>query len=409
MFLKHFILLMFFSVMWLLPAAQQKFREGYIVLNNHQKKVCLIRNSSNATESLTNYEYRLKDDDKIEKIELAKIEEFGVDNEFKFLRALIKIDVSPNKITHLKDTASGPEWDQGHAYLRVLVDGKSASLYSYYKGGKNIFFFRVGDSAIEPLVYKEYKLEITSGYVEQSLVNNTFHEQLRHYLSCEKTEDISKVSYTQKDLIKYFTSYQLCDDSAYVIPHIQIERGSLRLKAGTSFNTVQLDVKAMTDTWPKLIFEHENKWGFGAEAEYLFSFNNYKWSLFTEANYYAYHSNKVNVTEYNGSVIHYSTLEFPVGVTYYMNLVKEHRLFIRGGFVPHIIMDGSGLSFNTPVVYDLTAASRMMLGVGYNFNRLNAELRFYSPENITQNLYKRGSEFSQSSFRFSYTLFRTGK
>ncbi len=407
---KHFALLLLFSSVWLISAAQPKFKEGYIVTNDHQKTVCLVRNNSNATESLMKYEYRLKDDNKIEKIELSKIEEFGIVNELKCVRALIKIDVSPDRITHLKDTVNSPEWEEGHAYLRVLVDGKSASLYSYFNEGTNNYFFSVGESAIEPLFHKEYSLEITPGIVERKLLNNAYQQQLKQYLDCEKTEDVKKVSYTKKDLIKYFTSFQLCDDSVYVIPeNSQPAKGSLRLKIATSYNKVQLDMQTMTNASEKLIFSQENSFGFGAEAEYLFPFNNYKWSLFAESNYYSYKSVKVSTPSYEGSVVDYETIEFPVGITYYMNIVEDHRMFIRGAFVPHIILSASFVSFSSSAVYEFMSASRMMFSAGYNYRRINAELRFYSTQNITQNLYKRGSNLSQLSLRLSYTLFKTGK
>lgn len=406
---KYVVLFLLFSGACLFSAAQMKFVEGYIVTNDHQKTVCQIRNGGNA-ESSMNFEYRLIRDQKIEKIELAKIEEFGIANELKCVRAMIKIDVSPNRITHLKDTVNSPEWEEGHAYLRVLVDGKSASLYSYFNEGTNDYFFSVGNSAIEPLFYKEYRVEITPGIVEQKLLNNAYQQQLKQYLTCGKTEEVSKVSYTKKDLVNYFITYQLCKDADYIVPkNTHLQKGSLRFKLGTSLNMIQMDTQTMTDAAEKVVFSQENSLGFGAEAEYLFSFNNYKWGLFAESNYYAYHSEKVSIESYNGSVVDYKTIELPVGITYYMNILADHRLFIRGAFVPHYILGSSFVSYDSAAQYDYSPSSRMFFGAGYNYRRFGAEFRYYSTQNVTQNLYKRGSQLTQVSFRLSYTLFQTGK
>ena len=90
-----------------------------------------------------NFEYKLKDDNKIGKIEFSKIEEFGVENDIKFVRALIRIDISPDRISQLNDTVKSPEWNEGHTYLKILVESKTATLYSFYDQGKNLFFFSI--------------------------------------------------------------------------------------------------------------------------------------------------------------------------------------------------------------------------------------------------------------------------
>ena len=82
--------------------AQSGFKEGYIVNNRQERIDCLIRNFSNK-ESAKNYEYRLKGSKEIEEITLSKIEEFGIDNELKWIRAIIVVDVSRNNIQRLQD------------------------------------------------------------------------------------------------------------------------------------------------------------------------------------------------------------------------------------------------------------------------------------------------------------------
>ena len=283
---KHVIFFVFFFGLCLISAAQLKFIEGYIITNNHKKTDCLIRNNGNA-ESSMNFEYKLKDDNKIEKIELSKIEEFGVENEMKFVRALIKIDVSPDRITRLKDTVNSPEWEEGHAYLKILVEGKLASLYSYFLEGKSLFFYSIGNSATEPLFYKEYRLEITPGIVEQTLLNNAYLEQLKQDLPCGDPAEVSKVSYTKKDLVKYFINYHLCKGADYTVPeNTQMNKGSFRFKFGTNLNRIKLVAQDGVDA-SKVTFSSENSFGFGVEAEYLIPFNNYKWSLFAESNFYS--------------------------------------------------------------------------------------------------------------------------
>lgn len=408
---KQLIFFLFFSGLGLLSTAQIKFVDGYIVTNNHKKTACLIRNNGNA-ESLMNFEYKLKDNKKIEKIELARIEEFGIENELKSVRALIKIDVSPDRITQLKDTVNSPEWEEGHAYLKILVEGRLASLYSYFDEGKNFFFYNVGNSAVEPLFYKETRLEITPGIVEQNLINNTYIEQLKQYLACGDPNESGKISYTKKDLVQYFINYHRCKTADFEVPlSAQIKKGSFRFKLGTSLNRIRLEAQDYADA-SKITFSQENSMGFGAEAEYLLPFNNYKWSFFAESNYYAYssdYSDNVFNSLHDGYIADYKTIELPVGITYYVNLNQDHRLYLRGAFVPNFILGDSYIAFHSETHYNFAAASRMLFGIGYSFRRISAELRYYSNQNITQNTFKRGSDLSQVSLRLSYSLFQTGK
>ena len=159
----------------------------------------------------------------------------------------------------------------------------------------------------------------------------------------------------------------------------------------------------------KIIFSKENSVGVGAEVEVLLPFNNYKWSIFAEANYYSYktvYSDNVFNLSHNGYIVDYKTIEVPLGITYYMNLNSNNRLFIRGAFVPHLILDGSYIAFNAPAHYNFAPSSRMFIGAGYNFKRLAMEFRYYTTQDITQNTYKRGSNYSQMSFRVSFVLFK---
>ncbi len=408
---KYIILSIFFSGVTLFSVAQMKFVDGYIVTNNHKKSDCLIRNSGNA-ESLMNFEYKLNGNKKIERIELAKIEEFGIENELKCVRALIKIDVSTDRITQLKDTIKSPEWEEGHAYLKILVAGNLASLYSYFDEGKTHFFYSIGNSSIEPLFYKESRVEITPGIVQQNLINNTYQNQLRQYLSCSDPDKVNKISYTKKDLIQYFIDYHICKVSDFVVPkNSLIKKGSFRLKVGTSVNRIKMEAQDFSDA-SKIAFSPENSLGFGVEAEYLLPFNNYKWSFFVESNYYSYksdYSDNVFNLLHDGYIVDYKTVELPIGITYYLNVNQRQRLFLRGAFVPDFVLSGSYIAFHSETHYSFAPTSRTLFCIGYNYGQISAELRYYSGQNITQNTYKRGSELSQISLRVSYILYKSGK
>ncbi|NLO71643.1 MAG: hypothetical protein GX102_12025 [Porphyromonadaceae bacterium] len=395
----------------MIASAQVKFAEGYIVNNKNEKTYCLIRNVGQE-ESTAKYQYKLKNEKEIHDMELSKIAEFGIENEMKCIRELIAVDMASETIKNVNDTATS--WMEGHAYIKLLVEGELATLYSNYDHGRPLFFYSYGNSPVEPLVYKKFSVEVAPNVVSQYIYNNTYVQQLEDNLSCGTPVESRKISYSKKDIVNYFIDFHKCKGADYTVyQSSQNKKGSVRFKIGANYNILQAAVEEFSDALPNAVFSKENTLGFSAELEYLFSFNKYKWGLFAEANYYKYFTDKTDnisyETEYLGYVIDYKTIEFPVGITHYMNLDEKNRLFVRAAFVPHIILEGSHIEFSDVYHSEFSTASRLFFGGGYNYDRLAAEFRYYTKQNITMNIFKRSSELTQFSFRLSYTLFRTVK
>ncbi|MDD2497916.1 MAG: hypothetical protein PHY90_07295 [Desulfitobacteriaceae bacterium] len=356
-----------------------------------------------------NFEYKLNNSKDVQKIELSKIEEFGIEDELKCIRALISIDMSRDRIKNIKDTLS--QWEEGHAFLNVLVEGKSASLYSYHDYGTPLFFFNMEDSNIVPLVYKKYQVETTPNYVQQILYDNSFRDQLNLYLACNNQKNADRISYTKKNLVRYFEDYYKCKNGNYTTyKSIQVRDGILLLKPGVSLNSVQLGIRNLIDAGPMIYFDKENSVGFGIETEYIFPFNRYKWSVFAEANYMTYKTNNVTVGSeinpplYTGHAIDYKSVEFPVGIKYYVNLDKNNRLFVKAAFVPYAILSESYIAFSESYREKFSSSSHLLFGFGYNYRALEMEFRYYTPTDITQNIYKRGSDLNQVTFKISYAF-----
>lgn len=389
--------------------AQKSFVKGYIVDNADNKTDCLIRNMGNA-ESSMKYVYQLEGDEEITAISLAKIKEFGIDGGLKCIRALIAIDISDEVISRPEEAEKGPEWDEGHAYLKVLVEGELATLYSFFSEGEETFYYRIDTSAIQPLYHKEYRVEITPGVLEQKIKDNTFREQLKNNLSCANNSRSETVDYTRKGLIKYFEDFHNCKSGKYQTPELsQFKKGKFVFKAGASFNQMDMSAKDLT-TGSAVSFSKENSFGFGVEAEYIFAFNNYKWSVFAEANYYSYYSDYSNNTynsQHDGYVADYKTIEVPLGINYNMYLNADNRIFVKVAYVPHFILNESSIKFKSEADYKYSEATRTFAAIGYSYKRLSGEVRFYSKHNITQNIYQRGTDYSQLSFRLSYTLLKS--
>lgn len=401
------LILFFFLAMSFITVAQSDFKEGYIVNNRHERTNCLIRNTGNE-ESTNDFEYKLGNEP-IEKISLSKIEEFGIDGELKCVRALIFVDVSKNYINSIKDTNF--HWEEGHAFLKTLIEGELASLYSYHYEGQSLFFFSWEGGAIEPLVHKEYNVGTTPVGYQQILQVNTYQDQLKQHLSCGNSKDAHKILYTKKDLVDYFINYHKCKNSDYQqFKGAHVKKGILLIKPGIHLNKNQLTIKDPIDAATKATFTNEHSVGFGLEAEYILPFNKYAWSFFAEANYLSYSSDRIalddkqNPTLYDGYTIDYKSIDIPIGLSYGLNFNQKQRLYIKGAFVPHFILADSYIAFNESNKENFSSASRFLVGLGYSFQNVGIEIRYYTPLNITQNILKRGSDFNQLSIRLSYSF-----
>lgn len=392
----------------LLSPAQEKFKEGYIVNNRHEKIPCLIRNSGDE-ESTQYFEYRLMGSKTTQRIELSTVEEFGIEGEFKCIRALISIDMSPDRIKSIKDTV--PQWEKGHAFLHVLFEGELASLYSYNDHGTPLFFFSLEDSDIVPLVYKRYQVETSPNIIQQILYNNMFRDQLDFYLACNGKKSTDRIGYSKKQLVRYFEEFHKCRNSSYTLYRsAQTRKGILLLKPGIGVGSMALDIQNTIDAAPKIRFDKESSIGFGIGAEYIFPFNRYKWAFFAEANYLTYKTgnitvgNEKNPPMYSGYAIDYRSVELPVGINYYMNLDRNNRLFVKAAFVPYIIRSGSHIDFSDSYREEFSASSHTMFGIGYNYRSLGMEFDYYTPTNVTQNIYRRSSNLVRIALKASYAF-----
>ncbi len=403
---KH-LLTSIFLLICFLSSAQLKFKEGYIVNNRHERTDCLIRNAGNE-ESTMHFVYKLQGSKEEHKIELSKIEEFGIENELKCIRSMVSIDASRDRITNMRDTVR--EWQEGHAFLKVLVEGELASLYEYHDYGKPLYFYTLKGSNMIPLIYKKYHVEIAANFVEQILYDNSFREQLKEHLPCGSRNNSDRISYTKKDLVRYFENYYNCTNSAYSTYNTLIKKGVLLLKPAVSINRIEMGIHDPIDSAPKVYFDQANSIGFGIETAYIFPYNRYKWGIFAEANYLTYKTETIFVGEemnpplYTGYAIDYKSIEFPIGLTYYIHLDKNNRLFAKAAYVPYMILSESYIAFSESYRSNFSASSHLFFGLGYNYRNLALECKYYTPTNITQNIYKRGSDLHRIAFTISYAF-----
>ena len=95
MIMKKQLVFILTTILSLNCYSQISFEKGYFIDNNNQKTNCLIRNidwKNNPKE----FEYKISEQTKKERLTIESVKEFGIDNVSKYIRFDVDIDRSSN-------------------------------------------------------------------------------------------------------------------------------------------------------------------------------------------------------------------------------------------------------------------------------------------------------------------------
>jgi hypothetical protein len=189
------------SFLFFTTFSQKNILPGYIVLpskdtvrgsidyRNWEKNPSQIRFSQTSSESRT---YTIND-----------IEAFGVEGRDYYRKATVKVDDNPVRIPDVSIYSEELVHDQT-VFLRILTEGNDLTLFELVNFKPHYFIAKAG-GPIEELSYKLIKNDQTSNIA----THNDFRIQLKKLvsskgnLSYEKSLEIDKLNYKEKDLVKF--------------------------------------------------------------------------------------------------------------------------------------------------------------------------------------------------------------
>ncbi len=380
--MKSQLLFLFLALLTFSSFGQVNFEKGYFINNENQRIECLIKNYDlilNPKE----IEYKLDENDMPQQGNLINIKEFGIIGSSRFVRADVKIDVSPWEMDKLSKVRN-PEWSEQRLFLKVLVEGK-ATLYFYNGEELFRFFYSVNDTAIKQLIYKEYSVDDS-----RIATNRKFREQLWIDMRCEnaKMSSVENLDFKKAALEKYFKKYNECNNSSSIVYEKKDKKNSFHLKLTPGLSIFSVSV---SDNFYEIYnTEFKNKLNFriGVETEYILPFNKNKWGIIFEPTYEHISSKQQAGTA--TATINYNSIEFPLGLRYYFFLNNELKLFANAFYTP-----GFSLDFNSTITYDYPFASpldietkyALAFGCGIGFKKLIAEIRYYTQRDMLNNFY----------------------
>ncbi len=386
--------------------AQIQFEKGYFVDNSGKKSEVLIKNLD-WKNSPTEFEFKTDGSSEIKKESIKNIQEFGIDNEQKYVRKTVLIDSSSKQLNNLSYERK-PEFKEETVFLKYVVDGKADLLY-YENGDIEKFFFSTNDSEIQQLIYKPY-------YIDASSVayNEDYKKQLIDNLNCGvNLTDVNNLKYKSNDLVKVFLKYNECSNSSAINYNENYEERdlfNLTVRPGVNLSSFEISNSSFA-TSESNKFDNKVTFRIGVEAELILPFNKNKWAVFVEPTYQYYKAEKDFVV-YQGQAsenirtrsIDYKSIEIPVGIRYYLFLNAKSKIFINAAYNIDFEMNSS--IYYDYQSYNTSSASNFSFGAGYKYNdKFVVEFRTSTKRDLLQNNTVLNTGYRTSSIILGYTLF----
>lgn len=389
-----------------LSTAQIRFESGYYIDNEGVKNTCLIKNIgwSNNPEKFT---YLVSEDGEVKTKDLTEVQEFGIVNSIRFMRFIVEMDQSTNRLSALSKTAN-PEYVVDTLFLKELVKG-DVSLYGYKNGDINRYFYTTPEQDITQLIYKKYK---KNGSVA---TNKQYLTQLLLDVNCQKepTNKIERVKYVQTDLVAYFIKENKCKNSEYFSvyeaqPQSETDMGTrFNLRAGVSSASFVLDYlpgRTFDADFGSQIIPRV-----GLEMEVSFPSTRNKWTFILEPYYTSYQKELIlpnsSQTTIDEAMINFTTVEISAGIRYYVFLKNRSRLFANLGMTIGIT-GNSNITVERVADFQITSGLRGNIGIGYNYNdRFSLELRQNSPYSLINRVVEWDSQYNSMALVLGVRLF----
>jgi len=409
--MKFRIITLFLCMIFSNLYGQIHFEKGYFISNNNEKTECLIKNND-WKNNPTTFEYSLAENSISQMNNIDSVKEFGIYGSCKYVRTTVKIDRSGKDVSKLS-YEKNPVWSKETLFLKVLVEGK-ATLYLYENSNLTRFFYSVNpDTLVQQLIYKRYLVSLEQEE-DKVATNETFKEQLWLYVRCGNmdTKNIETIKYRQNDLEKYFVSYNTCqnEDSVQAIQTYKVSapRNLFNLKITPGIYAYSLSISNSANR-SHIQFDNSFSYRIGFECEYILPFNKNKWGLLFEPTFQCFNTSHKYYNNTLTAKVDYKTLDFPIGVRYYLFLNDHTKIFFDG-----LLLSNYCFYFNSKVdifysSLNMSSPWSMAAGIGIDYKRISAEIRYYSQRELLADYSFYSSNFSRLSFTLGYRFLEKKK
>jgi len=394
--MKKNLLLVLITFLSFSSYGQVNFEQGYFINNSDERITCLIRNFDWMSNPYT-IDYKLSENADTQTATITSVKEFGINNNSKYIRATVDIDRSSKVISDLSHFRN-PVFKEETLFLKVLIEG-DANLYEYVDGNLNRYFYNKKNTDIAQLVFKTYK---ESGSTMGR--NELFKQQLWTKVKCDnfKINDIERLEYKRKDLLKYFVMYNSCND-AEVTKYDQTEQKDLfNLTVRPRVNTASLNLDPLGSS-KDVDFGNNIGYGLGVEAELILPFKKNKWSVIFETAYQIYEAEKQLRLQL--ATVNYKSLELALGVRHNFFVNSKSNIFLNGSLV-YDLTGSSKIDYEFSSDEDIKSSYRFAFGAGYKHNdKISLEFKYYLKKSISDSNSGVISQYKMMSLILGYSFF----
>ncbi len=384
--------------------AQINFNQGYFINNDGEKVDCLIKNYDWLNNPIEIW-YKFSEMGPEKAISKDEIIEFGINGGVVFEKHVVQIDRSLNSMNRLS-TVRNPEFETEELLLKKVVDGKVV-LYSYTDQSLNRFFYGDDESTPQQLVYKKYRVGGT-----KIGENNQFKQQLLNLFNdCEGAprSRFEKLRYEIDRLTELFIVYNKCDGSVAIVNSEENLSGkkdlfNLIVKGGIRNSNLEA-VRNFINSEPLVLdFENQTSLQLGLEAEFIFNFNQNKWSAVAELYYYNYSADApVVIAEVINGIpfitrddfyeVEYSALEFLLGGRYSLFTGQNSRVYITPSVAVSFPINNE-LTESDRKIDEAVTLANFAIGAGFNYGPGYIEIKYGAEKVFFDIIESRYSSFS---------------
>jgi hypothetical protein len=318
----------------------------------------------------------------------AMVREFAVTGGLKYIGREVQMDQAGTDETNPASSLE-PDFTRQTLFLEVLIEGR-ASLFVYDQPHNTRYFYSTDTVPLNQLIFRYYRLPSDELIIIRT--NTLFRQQLWKNIP-RKEEDITfyeKIEYEKNDLKKYVIGYNAGNGYPFVVYARKKESPefSLRVTPGLSIGTVKVK-----DENKESLFTIPARYSFraGLETELMFPYTNRKVALVLEPTYYSFVGSEYYWGRYYDVTLH--TIEFPIGVRYYMYLTHDIRIFLNALYVPSLSAEIHSEINWGEAVYTVQTRLCMAAGAGVGWKRFGLEFRMYTPHDLCY-----GSNFFYEKF-----------
>lgn len=379
----------------------QKYESGYYIDNTGNKIEGFIKDVD-WKNNPKSFEFKKNIEDNNSTITIEMCKEFSINNVSKYTRSTVQIEKSSLVLQNI-DFERQLDFIEETLFLKHLVSGKN-TLYYYYDGGLEKFFYSKDDKTINQLIYIKYKAQ--DGV--EIRANEKYKRQLWEDVKCEITKfsDLNNLKFNGTELKKYFTKINTCNGTLENVV-FQTKKSIFSLKGVVTANSDKID---FDDEIVKGSFDKKTGIGGGFEMELLMPYNNYSWGIFIEPTYSKLESQKSFRNKFNSPTllngkVDMAIFQVPVGIRHYFKTSKSSNVFIAAGMNLTNFSGETKIDFQNVDYYLSNFTTTFFGSVGFNFSKAYLEFRFNTKNNASDSSgYDVG--FNRTSLVLKYEIFR---